>query len=375
MTTLSKTLNIIYERALSHTEESFIENQSIRTKVKSVSTNLSNRACVRFLMSCLLAKIDKPDLDIRKPYTEIKDSDSYSGRTYDQDYINTLVHDKKLPCNTTTAFLTPAFRNINSVLTPDISLVGRPKELYETTIELINLVHNGEYSADLLLTEVIRDLLIYKMDKEQRIRSLKEELASTEGNLPLSSEDIVSLIEQHLKSPKSSRLPVLVVAAIYKTASEYLREKVLPIANHNAADKQTKNLGDLEITIIDDDKTVTSYEMKTRKVEKVDIDDALSKIRDSTKNIDNYIYITTDIIEEEVQEYCLQIYDQAGIEFVILDCISFLRHILHLFHRLRMNFLNEYQDMLLEEPDSAVNQPLKEAFLTLRQAAEIAKNQ
>jgi DNA adenine methylase len=35
-----------------------------------------------------------------------------------------------------------------------------------------------------------------------------------------------------------------------------------------------------------------------------------------------------------------------------------------------MEFLNNYQALLLVEPESAVSQPLKEAFLALRQAAE-----
>jgi hypothetical protein len=35
-----------------------------------------------------------------------------------------------------------------------------------------------------------------------------------------------------------------------------------------------------------------------------------------------------------------------------------------------MKFLDRYQALVLEEPDSAVSQPLKEAFLALRQAAE-----
>ena len=55
---------------------------------------------------------------------------------------------------------------------------------------------------------------------------------------------------------------------------------------------------------------------------------------------------------------------------VILDCIAFLRHFLHLFHRLRIQFLEAYQSILLSEPDSAVRQELKEAFLALRGAFE-----
>ena len=53
-----------------------------------------------------------------------------------------------------------------------------------------------------------------------------------------------------------------------------------------------------------------------------------------------------------------------------LDKMGFLRHFLHLFHRIRANYLSAYQNLVLNEPDSAVSQTLKEAFLALRQAAE-----
>ncbi|NJL10520.1 MAG: hypothetical protein HC908_11055 [Calothrix sp. SM1_7_51] len=97
----------------------------------------------------------------------------------------------------------------------------------------------------------------------------------------------------------------------------------------------------------------------------------MQKIGYSEHKIDNYIFITTDFIDEDVREYAADIYEQTGgIELVILDCISFLRYFLHLYHRLRMNFLEVYQQLVLDEPESAVSQPLKEAFLALRQAAE-----
>jgi DNA adenine methylase len=41
-----------------------------------------------------------------------------------------------------------------------------------------------------------------------------------------------------------------------------------------------------------------------------------------------------------------------------------------LFHRIRMDFLNRYQQLVLSEPESGVNQALKETFLALRKAAE-----
>ena len=85
----------------------------------------------------------------------------------------------------------------------------------------------------------------------------------------------------------------------------------------------------------------------------------------------NYLFVTTDVIDPLVAEYAATFYEKTdGTEIAILDCIGFLRHFLHLFHRIRADYLNAYQTLVLNEPDSAVSQTLKEAFLALRQAAE-----
>ena len=76
------------------------------------------------------------------------------------------------------------------------------------------------------------------------------------------------------------------------------------------------------------------------------------------------------MIEIEVTEYTKSLYEKTGVEFAVLDCIGFIRHYLHFFHRRRNKFLNIYQSMVLAEPASSVSQPLKEAFLALRRAAE-----
>lgn len=126
----------------------------------------------------------------------------------------------------------------------------------------------------------------------------------------------------------------------------------------------------MQITLVDDDNIVTVYEMKTRRVSQNDIDYAFQKL---DHRIDNYIFITTEEISQQVKDYAASMYERTGgIEYVILDCISFIRHFLHLFHRIRMQFLESYQKLLLAEPESAVRQPLKEAFLALRLAAETA---
>ncbi len=364
-------LNAALRRANANLEQSLVADPQIRERADYVARNLKNRAGVRLLMACLLAKLHRPDVDIRKPYTEIGDPDAFSGRTYDERYITNFINEHNLPCNSTTAFLTPALRNRNTTLTKDVNLVGKPPQLYQAVLSLLDDVHSGRVTADTLMTEIIRLLLIDRNDRQQRIEALVATLNTTQDAVPLSSEDIVNLIEKHMSLKGTSRLSVLVVAAAYQSAEEFIREIVLTLQAHNAADIQTGALGDVEITLMADDEVITSYEMKNKRVTREDVDRALQKLLLSDRRVNNYIFITTEPVDEDVQDYARSPYHETGgIEFVILDCIGFIRHFLHLFHRLRTRFLETYQALILSEPQSAVSQPVKEAFLAMRQAAE-----
>jgi hypothetical protein len=335
-TTPAAILDVALQKASSSIAQPIVTNPSIAEKIDYVSRYVGNRAVVRLLLACSLAAVHRGNVDIRKPYTEIGTPDAYSGRYYDESYITAFINKHELPCNPTTAFLTPALRNRNITLTPAVNLVGRPPKLYETALELLDDVHQGRITADELLAETIRCLIIARNEKRQRMETLLADLKKSEDAIPLSAEEIITLLKQHLACRGSSRLPVLIVAAAYQVAEQYIGERFLPLESHNAADEQTGALGDLEITLVDDEKVITSYEMKTRRLTLADIDRALQKINSTGKRVDNYIFITTDAIEEGIQEYASSMYDRTGgIEIVVLDCINFVRHFLHLFHRLR----------------------------------------
>lgn len=363
-------LENLYSSALKNKSKTFIKSNDLQSKIEFICRCNANKAPIRFLMSCLLAKIDNPKVDIRKPYTEIKGKNNYSGRFYDEHFVEALVHKYKLPCNPTTAYLTPAFRNIDRLLTTDLVLVGRPREAYDYALEILEATHKEKETSKNILQEIIRFLLIVKTEDEGRMKQLIAELKQTKDFLPLSSEEIVTLLTQHLACKNSSRLPVLIIASAYETVKEKIGENYLSLQAHNAADKQTGSIGDVEVTLINDDNVVSCYEMKDKRVTQNDIDHALQKLSDSKIKIDNYIFITTDIIELEVSDYAKSLYNKTGVEFTVLDCIGFIRHYLHFFHRVRNDFLNFYQDLILKEPTSSVSQPLKEAFLALRRAAE-----
>lgn len=364
-------LTRIHNKAVDAGAITVILDEAVAERVEFVCRCHSNRAGVRLLMSCLLGKIDNPRVDPRKPYTEIGSDDSFSGRTYDERYITHFIHLYRLPCNPTTAFLTPGLRNIDRPLTIDVQIIGRPRELYVETLKLLDDVHLGKVDAETLFVETVRILLLMRDEKLGRIASLLKTLKRDAGALPLSAEATLTLIAQHLSCKNASRLPVLVVAAAYHAAESRLGERALPLQSHNAADLQTGALGDVEVCLADEKNIVTVYEMKMKRVSHDDIDAALTKIMRFESKIHNYIFITTDVIDQNISEYAAKFYEETGgTEIVVLDCLGFLRHFLHLFYRLRMDFLNAYQKLVLAEPDSAVSQTLKEAFLVLRQAAE-----
>ena len=206
-----------------------------------------------------------------------------------------------------------------------------------------------------------------------RIKILLSGVSRVPGALPLSTDDTVNLIEQHRRCKGSSRLSFLIVAAAYKAAKAELDGRVLKLAARNAANGRASALHEIQIRFAGDDKAITLCEMKNKAVQRGDVDRALQKIAAQGKHVQNYIFISTESVADDIREYARSRYDETGgVEIAILDCIGFLRHFLHLFHRLRKDFLDQYQLVVLREPDSAVSQALKEAFLALRQAAESA---
>ena len=163
---------------------------------------------------------------------------------------------------------------------------------------------------------------------------------------------------------------MLLVAAAYDVAQDYLRKRPKPLQPHTAADVQAGTLGDLEIEFSAHQQLAVVYEMKTRRITFNDLDRATQKVAESSNRIDQYVFITTAPVDTSVHERAAQLSKQFGIELMILDCIQFLKHFIHLFYELRMAFLDRYEQLLLQEPESAVSHELKRKFLKLRTAAQ-----
>ncbi len=110
--------------------------------------------------------------------------------------------------------------------------------------------------------------------------------------------------------------------------------------------------------------------MKTRRIAINDLERAAQKVAGSASKIDQYVFITTAPIDASIHEHAAYLSKQLGIDFMVFDCIQFLKHFIHLFYELRMAFLDRYEQLLLQEPESAVSHELKQKFLELRAAAQ-----
>lgn len=80
-------LERLHERATRDVNAPVVSRNEIQTRIDYVARCPSNRAGVRLLMACLLAKVANPWVDPRQPYTEIGGEQCFSGRTLDEQYI------------------------------------------------------------------------------------------------------------------------------------------------------------------------------------------------------------------------------------------------------------------------------------------------
>ncbi len=166
---------------------SFIAKTAVRERVEKVALCLKNRAGVRALLACTLAKTANPKLDIRKPYTDIAGEtkgDAYSGRLYDERYIQRLLEKPYyLPIKSTTAFLTPGFRTKNIALTPDTELEGRPADMYKALLMLFEDIQTRRVAAKTVLAETLRLLVIERDHRKESIQGLVRDIQRSQRTL------------------------------------------------------------------------------------------------------------------------------------------------------------------------------------------------
>lgn len=363
--TPTERLEALFESRLYHTAGA-VSSDATRTRIARM-VRAGYRAGSRLVMACLLAKLDRPEVDPRKPDPEAGPPDSFDGRWYDECHLGPFLVRHRLPHQPRSAFLDPGYTTVNRPLTTGLDPPNRP-QLHDPARAILNAVATGLETAAGVLIYFFRELIALR---DEQTRQLEIMLADRPqyADMPPSAEAIVSFVGQCMAF-HNHRLVVLVVVAAYSSVREEVGVTVRPLAAHNAADEQTGAVGDVEISLVSDARVRTVYEMKRKAVTRDDIDRALQKVAGDAHPPDNYVFVTTEPVERVVRDYAASLYaGTGGVEFAVLDCVGFLRHFLHLFHRHRTAFLDAYEALVLAEPDSAVGFELKQAFLALRSAA------
>jgi hypothetical protein len=92
MATPTELLDRLLAKAAALGSKPAIQNAEIVGRIDYVCRCLGNRAGVRLLMSCMLAKLHRPEVDPRKPYTEIGGADCFSGRSYDEQFVTRFIN-------------------------------------------------------------------------------------------------------------------------------------------------------------------------------------------------------------------------------------------------------------------------------------------
>jgi hypothetical protein len=198
-------------------------------------------------------------------------------------------------------------------------------------------------------------------DKRTSLAWMCEQIRAGCSVLVPSAEDVLLFVKntQSLAQPQAfARLTIRAAMQVISSESSRARRLVVDGASGRA-----------EVECDDPDRGVTVYCHQNEPVSCNSIDYTTAARPGETP--EHVIFVTTDPIDPTVWEYAIGRYQLTGVEFAILDCIGFLRHFLHLFHRHRGAFLDAYQALVLAEPDSAVSFELKQAFLALRQAAVV----
>lgn len=196
---------------------------------------------------------------------------------------------------------------------------------------------------------------------ERMIQSIR----AHEAALPPSEECVIGLVENLFRCPGAAPLRHLAVVALIQVIARRSTRPGRCRANVGAERSEVN-----QVECSDPDRGTTLYHHAPTVVTRVAIDEVLDSLANETDKPAHVLFVTTDPIDLTVREYAAGVYQRTGgIEFAILDCLGFVRHFLHLFHRHRGAFLDAYQALVLGEPDSAVSFALKQAFLALRQAA------
>ena len=348
-------LDKYYQQALE-----LVKNQSFTEFDEEIKTCLdifvqkreTNKSLIQVIITCLIKKIITPDQDIRLHKAGF--ANGYNARGLDEEVTTPFFKSKFTKyANKGTAFLTLSLRPaIIWNFEDGKQLRIRPKELVIPFLQLIDKIENQTIDIENCLVYILLQLhLLCQSQAETFTETI--ELASSKNILNINT--VMKMVERHFAEPSSSRLPVIVIFAIYeqllKTVRRFENKILLPLNVHTSADKH--GYGDIEIRD-NDNNPFEILEIKHNiPIDRNMILDIVKKSANTT--IERYYILTTykDCFpnkdeEEYINELILKIKRERGLEIIANGIVNTLKYYLRFIEDYH-EFIKTYTEELVKD--------------------------
>lgn len=350
-----QTLEKYYQQAVQ-----LIETQALDQIQKEIKESLdifierieTDKSLTQVIITTLLKKIIKPQQDIRLHMAKFLNG--YSARVLDTKVTTPFFKRKFLKyANKETAFLTKATRaEIIWNFEEGIKLPLKSKILVEPFLKLIDKIENQTIDIEQCLVYILSQL--YFLCQSHKVVFSETLKVANSVNI-ININRVVKMVEKHFEEPYSSRLPVIVIFAIYKqlfkTVRRFENKILLPLNVHTSADKH--GYGDIEIRD-NDNNPFEILEIKHNiPIDRNIILDIVKKSTDT--KIQRYYILTTykecfisKDDEEYINELILNIKRESGLEIIANGIVNTLKYYLR-FVEDYSEFINTYTEELVRE--------------------------
>mgnify|MGYP006288837757 CR=1 FL=1 len=304
------------------------------------------------LITCLTCKATDETIDCRyhrPPKKEMPEPPSgpnnyFSGRQISEHVISPWLQEKEFT-NAKSGWQTRTFERPRPYTLDYYENIGHIKEPF---LHILDSVQNKGFSA----FEVLKKFFLNEIEK----RDNQQIVISTP-----SKNDIFLIgnyLRQHFnykyKTKGVSRLPVLAVYAIYiglmNEVNRYKDKKLMPLAEHSAADARTHAIGDIEV-VLENEEKFEGVEIKHDiRVDANIIYTAYYKFREH--QIDRYYILTTSMPCVEDPDNCEKAIDwirsSHGCQVIVNGVIPSIMYYLRLLNK-PSNFYKYYAQLLKED--------------------------
>ncbi|AFW95903.1 MULTISPECIES: hypothetical protein [Nostocales] len=344
-----------YQQALELVKnQSFTEfDQEIRTCVDIFIQKIeTDKSLIQVIITSLLKKIIKPEQDIR--LHQKKFPNGYYARGLDNK-VTIPFFKEYFPryANKETGFLTKATRaDIIWNFEEGFKLPLRSKSLVTPFLQLIDKIENQTIDIENCLVYILAQLYLISQSQEIVFTETLEIVNSV--NI-ININTVLKMVERHFEEPLSSRLPVIVIFAIYKqifkTVRRFENKVLLPLNVHTSADKH--GYGDIEIR----DNHNNPFEILEIKhnipIDRNMILDIVKKSANTT--IKRYYILTTykDCFlnkdeEKYINELILKIKRERGLEIIANGIVNTLKYYLRFIEDYH-EFIKTYTEELVKD--------------------------